>query len=122
MQARGATILDPGIRASFASMLVGYNGLAQMRGRVVPIIQKEWNSSYSPVQDDWIAAPVALVPVNSSCARHEGRTINLDMKNYLTADIVNGNPASQGLITVDSADMTGLLKISLKLKACGGAR
>lgn len=122
LQARGSTILDPGIQASFASMLVGYNGLAQMRGRVIPIIQKEWNSAYSPIQDDWTASPSAVVPLNSGCARHGGRSINLDMKNYLTANIVSGDFQQQGLITVDSADMTGLLKISLRLKPCGGAR
>lgn len=122
VQARGSTILDPGIRAGFSSMLVGYNGLAQMRGRIIPLIQKEWNSTYSPVQDDWLETPVATVPLLSSCARREGRTISFDMKNFLTGEIIGGDLRKQGLITVDSADTTGMLKVSLRLRSCGGAR
>lgn len=122
LQARGATMLDPNVQASFTSILVGYNGMSQSRGRPVPVIQKFWQANPAGVSDDWTAAPVALVPLHSGCASHAGRAITFDMKNHIEAEIINGDTSKRGLITVDSTDMTGMLKFTLRLRPCGGVR
>jgi hypothetical protein len=122
IQARGATILDPGITADFTSILVGYTGLAQARGRLQPIIQKQWIAGRSPVSDDWTASPSMIVPINSGCAGASGRSITFDLKNHLGAEITTGDLTKTGLVTVDSSDAKGILRVSLRTRSCRGVR
>ena len=122
LQARGATILDPGITADFTSILVGYTGLAQARGRLQPIIQKQWQPGRSPISDEWTASPSMVVPINSGCATASGRSVTFDMKNHLGAEIVSGDLTKSGIVTVDSADAKGILRVSLRTRTCRSVR
>lgn len=122
LQARGATILDPMVSASFTAILVGYQGMSQSRGRPVPVVQKYWQANPAGVSDDWTEAPVAVVPLNSGCATHASKAITFDMKNHIEAEILNGDTSKHGIITVDSTDMSGMLKFTFRVRPCGGVR
>jgi hypothetical protein len=122
LQTRGAVMFDQGIEGGFASILVGYNGLAQSRGRPTIIAQKNWRALRGPLDEEYIASPLAVINLNSGCANHQGRSIRFDLKNHLQARITDQNASKQGMITMDSADMKGVLKFRLRIRPCGGGR
>ncbi|HXH31288.1 MAG TPA: DUF4360 domain-containing protein [Bacteriovoracaceae bacterium] len=119
LQARGATILDPGIRGQFTTLLLGYDGLARSNGKITPVIQKLWNSSAGAVDDSWNASPVMNIPLNSGCSAGAGKTISFQLRNDMNAEILDQDLTRHGLITVDSADMSGMLKFTLRTRPCG---
>jgi len=120
LQARGATLFDPEVEGFFTAVLVGHNGLSRSRGQPTIVIQKHWRAGVSGVEDNWTASPRAVVPLHSGCSGSQGRTIRFDMKNSIKAEIITQNQNRHGLISVDSADMTGLLKFTLRIRPCGG--
>lgn len=119
MQARGATMLDMGVNASFASILVGYNGLARSRGRPTVVARRSWRTRTGPIDDAWTEEPKALIPLHSGCSGSQGRDIRFDLKNHVDAEITSGNLQSSGIITVDSNDVKGLLTFTIGTRPCG---
>lgn len=122
LEARGATILDPGVEGSFSSILVGYRGIANSRGNPTVIINKHWRARPIFQDDNWIASPKPLVNLNSGCSGANGKSIRFDLKNHVTAEITDGNISRHGILSVDSNDMTGLLKFTVRTRPCGGGR
>ncbi len=122
LEARGATILDPGVEGSFASILVGYQGIANSRGNPTVIINKHWRSRPNPQDDNWTGVAKPLVNLNSGCSGPNGKSIRFDLKNHITAEITDGNLSRHGLLSVDSNDVTGLLKFTVRTRPCGRAR
>lgn len=122
MQARGATILDQGLEGFFASILIGYNGLAQSRGDPTIVIRKSWRTVRGAVDDSWTQSPEATVPLKSACAGAQSRSIRFDLKNHINAEITDGNIQKRGLITVDSNDVNGLMKFSVNTTPCSGGK
>jgi hypothetical protein len=119
MQARGATYFDNGIEGAFASVLVGYDGLARSRGNPTTMIMKHWRGN-KEVAEDWTESPRNVVPLQSGCSSANGKDIRFDLKNHIQAEIIDGNVQKHGLITVDSTDMKGLLKFTLRTTSCRG--
>lgn len=121
MQARGATILDQGAEGYFASILVGYNGLARSRGAPTMIATKQWRNRRraTSVDENWVETPKPVVMIQSACSGAQGKDIRFDLKNHVTAEITDGNLSKQGMITVDSNDITGFLKFTLRTRPCG---
>lgn len=122
MQARGATMFDEGIEGYFASILVGYNGLARSRGNPTIVARRSFRTRTGPLDETWIESPRAIVPLHSGCSGSQGRDIRFDLKNHINAEITDGNTSRRGLITVDSNDISGLLKFTLRTTRCGGGR
>lgn len=122
LEARGATILDPGVEGSFASILVGYQGIANSRGNPTVIINKHWRSRPNPQDDNWTGVAKPLVNLNSGCSGANGKSIRFDLKNHITAEITDGNLSRHGMLSVDSNDVTGLLKFTVRTRPCGGGR
>lgn len=120
MQARGATILDQGVEGYFASVLVGYNGLARSRGTPTMIAVKQWRTRRggAPVDESWTESPKPVVQLQSACSGAQGKDIRFDLKNHITAEIPNGDVNKHGMITVDSNDVGGFLKFTLRTKPC----
>ncbi len=118
ISARGATMLDQGVEASFAAILVGYSGLARSRGAPTVISAKKWRG-LTATDESWLETPRALVPLMSGCSGAQGRDIRFDLKNHVIAEITNGNTSKSGLITVDSNDVNGLVKLTLRTSPCG---
>ncbi|MES2526306.1 MAG: DUF4360 domain-containing protein [Bdellovibrionota bacterium] len=121
-EARGATILDPGVEGSFASILVGYQGIANSRGNPTVIINKHWRARPNPQDDNWTGVAKPLVNLNSGCSGANGKSIRFDLKNHISAEITDGNLSRHGLLSVDSNDVTGLLKFTVRTRPCGGGR
>lgn len=122
LEARGATILDPGVEGSFASILVGYQGIANSRGNPTVIINKHWRSRPVAQDDNWIATPKPVVNLNSACSGAQGKSIRFDLKNHVQAEITDGNLSRSGILSVDSNDVTGLLKFKVHTRPCGPRR
>lgn len=123
MQARGATILDEGVEGYFTSALVGYNGVARSRGNPTVILTKQWRKRRTATVDEsWTESPKPLVQIQSACAGSQGRDIRFDLKNHVLAEITSGDVRRQGMITVDSSDLKGLLKFTLHTSPCSGSR
>ncbi len=122
LEARGATILDPGVEGSFASILVGYQGIANSRGKPTVIINKHWRSRPAPQDDNWTGVAKPMVNLNSGCSGANGKSIRFDLKNHITAEITDGNVSRRGMLTVDSNDVSGLLKFTVRTRPCGPGR
>lgn len=120
LEARGATMLDPGVEGSFASILVGYQGIANSRGNPTVIINKHWRSRPIAQDDNWVATPKPIVNLNSGCSGANGKSIRFDLKNHVQAEITDGNLSRHGILSVDSNDVTGLLKFTVRTRPCGG--
>lgn len=117
---RGATILDPGVRASVSTTFLGYSSFG---GRVAPqsvtIENRAWGGA-GPVNEDWVSNPVVTVPIRSACASASARTMRFDLLSALDAQIVNGNPRANGLVNLDSTDVNGSMRIRVITRRCGG--
>ena len=115
---RGAAIMDAGVRGSVSTTFLGYSSFG---GRVAPqsvtLQNKAWSGA---VNDDWISNPVVTVPIRSACASASARTMRFDMLSAIDAQIVSGNPRAQALITMDSSDVNGSMKIRVITRPCGG--
>lgn len=122
LEARGATMLDPGVEGSFSSILVGYQGIANSRGNPTVIINKHWRARPASQDDSWTGVAKPLVNLNSGCSAGKGKSIRFDLKNHVTAEITDGNVSRRGLLTVDSNDVTGLLKFTVRTRPCGPGR
>jgi Domain of unknown function (DUF4360) len=124
LQARGATMFDQGIEGSFSAVLIGFRGLAQHRGNPTVVARRVFRSKSAPIDESWIESPRALVSLQSGCSGPSGRDIRFDLKNHITAEISDDFKNRHGVITVDSNDVNGLLKIELRTTPCfrGGGR
>ena len=122
LEARGATILDPGVEGSFASILVGYQGIANSRGNPTVIINKHWRARPNPQDDNWIGVAKPMVNLNSGCSGPAGKSIRFDLKNHITAEITDGNLSRSAMLSVDSNDLTGFLKFTIRTRPCGRLR
>lgn len=122
LQARGSTLMDAGVKGYFNSFIVGIGGMVRSRNNAIQVIQKNWNAFPYEIQDDWTEMPQSVVPLYAGCANSQSRSIRFDMVNQLQAEIPSGDTSKYGLITVDSADATGMLKFTLRTRPCSGAR
>jgi hypothetical protein len=116
---RGSTILDPGVRAYVSTSLVGFSGLARSSGgaEVKVIENKMWRGT-TQVDESWISAPIASINIQSQCASNGNNRIRFDLKNHLHAEIVNRDLRKSGMIVVDTSDITGQIKFTLKTAPC----
>lgn len=119
LDARGATMLDQGVEGNFVAVLVGYSGLARSRGNPTVIAAKKWRGNKA-IDESWIESPKKLVPLTSGCSGAQGKDIKIDIKNHVTAEITGRDLRKMGMISVDSNDVNGLLKLTLKTSPCGG--
>lgn len=121
VQARGSAVLDQGIQAYLSTILLNYHGLAQYR-RVSPTVLDTYflRSVRKPIDENWVRDQKAEVAINSECSRSGNKSIQFELRNHLNAEIINRDLMKSGLVMVDSNDMNGQLKISLRTKRCGG--
>ena len=118
---RGATILDEGVTATFTTSFNGQRGLGLGAARSRILVRKLWGGARAagPVNEDWISNPVMQIPVGSGCANARDRRVNFDLRSHITAEILNGDLTRSGLVTVDSADINGSLKLRVITRPCG---
>lgn len=123
---RGSTILDAGIRAALSTIFVGHNGLRNIYGGAKPsatvLERKMWgamrNHNHVDVFEDWVSEPVHTIPIQSACASSHDKSVRFELKNHLEVEIMNNNLNSNGVIVMDSSDVTGSLRFRVITKAC----
>ena len=121
---RGATILDPGVKASLVTAFAGQRGLlgrgAGANPNQIRVIEKrQWLRG--PVNEDWMSTPVTAIPIQSGCARRGGeRSIRFELINNLEVEIVGDPTGKTGLITMDSSDVNGNMKFRVITRPCAG--
>lgn len=118
---RGATILDPGVRAALHTSYIGHAGVGIGRGQpqnAKLIEKKEWNAR-SGANEDWVSTPVTAIPVRSGCGRQGDRTLNFRLRNQLEVEIVGGDLTKSGLLTMDSSDLNASMKFRVITRKCG---
>lgn len=118
---RGATILDPGVRAALHTSYVGHAGVGIGRGQpqnAKLIDRREWNGR-GGVNEDWVSTPVTAIPVRSGCGRNGDRTLNFRLRNQLEVEILGGDLTRSGLLTMDSSDLNASMKFRVITRRCG---
>lgn len=117
---RGSTFLDQGVQGSLSTIFVGYEGLNNgARPRPTIVERKLWQTRRQGIDEDWTSNPVITIPIQSSCASRTNRNVRFDLKNHLEAEIMNGDVSRSGLVTMDSSDVNGSLKIRVITRPCG---
>jgi hypothetical protein len=114
---RGSTVIDEGLEATYSAILVGMRG-THLNGnpRSITLVERKlWR--LDSIAEDWYSDKKIIVPVSTKC--HQGHhKVYYDLKNHLTAQILDNNLNKSGLVSVDSQDMTGALKIKVNTKKC----
>ena len=100
---RGSTVLDEKTRGNFKTEMVEWEGIRGKGVKSKTIENKTW---IGPVMDNWIISKVQNLDVKSNCAK---RDFNRDEKKIV---FVLQN------VLVDSADMSGSLKLKIKTATC----
>ena len=118
LQARGNTMIDPGIQAYFSTILVGHRGLANSVGPQVKVVEKKMWMARSSISEDWTTNTNATVPLKSTCSSSTNKTIKFELKNHLEAKILSNVTTKTGIVTVDSNDARGMLIFTLSTAPC----
>ncbi len=115
---RGSANMELGTQAQFKSMLVQWRGLKKFDSTPKVIAHEQWRGG---VSTEWLASKTLSLPVASQCAINGDRQVSVTLRNLLTATINEGvNPqTTSALVTVDSSDMKGALRFSLRTSSCG---
>ncbi|MFP5490498.1 MAG: DUF4360 domain-containing protein [Bacteriovoracia bacterium] len=124
---RGATILDPGVRASLHTSYIGHAGMGvnQTGPQNAKLIEKKiWGAQgrfAQEVNEDWTSTPKTAIPVRSGCARQGNRSVRFQLKNQLEVEIMGGDLTKSGLLTMDSSDVNASMKFRVLTRKCGGS-
>ena len=124
---RGSTILDAGTRAALSTIFVGHQGMRNLSRGIKPqatvLERKIWGAmrerNHVDVFDDWVSEPVHTVPIHSACSQgNADKRIRFELKNHLEVEIMNNDLNTNGMIVMDSSDVTGSLKFRVITKPC----
>ncbi len=121
---RGLTIADQGTTSSFTSDFLEWRGHARQTRKVSKRLAS-LNYRGSNVDQDWFESETVTIPVTSSCDEQKKRNLQFILKNVVKAKILKSarNTGASAFISLDSADLAGVLKLKLKTKKCPlGAR
>jgi hypothetical protein len=118
---RGATTLDAGVVATHTFSYVGHSGMSAPPARSRIIERKLWGSARTPapVSEEWLSQPTMSIPVQSACASASQKTMRLDLRSSITAEIPGGDLTKSGLVTVDSTDANASLRVRVVTRPCG---
>lgn len=122
LQSRGATIIDKGLEGYYSTLLLGYKGLASSNGNPVIVARKIFGTRLGPVDENWIEDTKKSVALHSGCSGGQGRDIRFDLRTVIGVQSVEGDITKHGIIMLDSNDIKGSLKFTLRTKPCGRVR
>lgn len=117
---RGATAVEKGAVAAFRSNLIEVQGpVAQGRREKFPLFVKRWAT---PQMEDWQISNTVNIDANSGCAARHDRRVRFVLRNVLVARIgPHINPQNtSALISLDTADIKGNLKLKVNYSPCSG--
>jgi len=116
---RGSTFLDEKTKGSFRSEMLKWEGIRGKGNNGRAIENKTWTG---PVMDNWVISKVQNLDVKSNCARkdfkREEKKIVFILQNVLVARSMGRNTEASAMLIMDSADMSGSLKLKIKTTSC----
>lgn len=114
---RGSANMELGTQAQFRSMLIQWRGMRKFDSTPRLIDQQQW---FGGASTEWTSSRTLSVPVQGNCAVANDRQVSVTLRNLLTATIDEGvDPHNtSALVTVDSSDMRGALRFSLRTSSC----
>ena len=116
---RGSTVLDEKTRGSFRSEMLKWEGIKGRGGNGRAIENKTW---IGPVMDNWVISKVQNLDVKSNCVRRDfkrdEKKIVFVLQNVLVARSMGKNTEASAMLIMDSADMSGSLKLKIKTASC----
>ncbi|MEK6625734.1 MAG: DUF4360 domain-containing protein [Bdellovibrionota bacterium] len=120
---RGAVQLDPMAEAQVRTLFLEWTGPRGFgsAGRAV-IGEKKWrNNSNDPFDEEWqLSQEKTILTDRSQCARGHDREIKFVIKNVIFSRINPANPNSLAVLSLDSADVAGSLRLQIGTRACSG--
>lgn len=119
---RGATILDVGVLASYTTTFLGSQGLGGRMGGSPRILERKlWGGdrTNAPVSEEWVSSPTMNIPIRSTCAGAQDKKVRFELRSHITAEILGGDLSRSGLVTIDSSDVNGSIRLKVKTSPCG---
>ena len=117
---RGAANLDRGSEASITASLMQWLGLRTRSAKVETIASKQWSAATNAVDDNYYLQASREIPLPHLCAGPSDRKISFKLANILMAHIFPNvaTNASFALLSLDSNDVVGKLKLKIKTSPC----
>ena len=116
---RGSTFLDEKTKGSFRSEMLKWEGIRGKGNNGRAIENKTWTG---PVMDNWVISKVQNLDVKSNCVRRDfkrdEKKIVFVLQNVLVARSMEKNTEASAMLIMDSADMSGSLKLKIKTASC----
>ncbi|MCP4915227.1 MAG: DUF4360 domain-containing protein [Oligoflexia bacterium] len=118
---RGATYKDYGTKALFSSYLVEVLGETEFSHRTKNLIgRKVWREG--TVEEDWTISESKEVPVKSKCKAQARHKVKFKLQNIVKGmiSVPYRNTDTSLFMSLDSADLAGMLKLKVNLAQCRG--
>ncbi|MBI2520799.1 MAG: DUF4360 domain-containing protein [Bdellovibrio sp.] len=120
---RGAVQLDPLAEALVRILFLEWTGPRGFgsAGRAV-VGEKQWrNRGPDPLDEEWqLSQEKTILTDRSHCARGHDREIKFVIKNVIFSRINPAEPNSLAVLSLDSADVAGSLRMQIGTKVCAG--
>lgn len=115
---RGYVYVDKGVKTAFRSTLIKRRGLGHVNHKKRILVKRKWQGRN--IDRDWSISRLKSLKIKSKCARGGEKNIKFDFKNVIVAKISkrNSNKAIRGQLVLDTTDIVGKMKFSLKIKPC----
>ncbi len=115
---RGSSAVQKGSIAAFRGNLIEIKGPRGQGREKNPLFVKRW---VGDTVEDWQVSNTVNVDANSACAVRQDRRFRFVLRNAVVARIApNANPVNtSALISLDTADLKGSLKLKVNYSACG---
>jgi hypothetical protein len=116
---RGLTIMDRGTMTSFSSHFLEWRGHARQTRKIGKKITSLVYNSKS-IDEDWFESKSVSIPVESSCDEQKKRNLQFVLRNVVKARILKNARSSSAaaFISLDSADLAGVLKLKVTTRKC----
>ncbi|HAZ14845.1 MAG: hypothetical protein A2X86_20940 [Bdellovibrionales bacterium GWA2_49_15] len=120
---RGAVQLDPMAEALVRTLFLEWTGPRGFgsAGRAV-VGEKQWrNLTPDPLDEEWqLSQEKNILTDRSHCARGHDREIKFVIKNVIFSRINPAAPNSLAVLSLDSADVAGSLRMQIGTRPCTG--
>lgn len=117
---RGSTYTEKGTVTTFKTKIVGVNGPSGRRLKPQKLLGKKRFRGES--DQEWNLSQTRNIPLNTKCSNGGNDKVKFSLKNIVTAKIMERFAYLQpeAFMMTDSADLKASVKLSIKLRKCGG--
>jgi len=117
---RGMATTTPGTAALFKTIFLQWDGPKRESRKIKrEIVRKIWRNH---TDKEWTISQHLPIQVKSQCSKRQDKKVKFILRNILMAKMKKGIPLNDAsaLLTVDSADLLGKLKVKIKTAPCRG--